>query len=227
MEHPYNARMHNPWLALPNSAPYVLPEDAPFLPTGISVDDPGYLQLAVPPHPFAGCPELSRVVLLLLNPGFDGSDVTHYNDDPVYRGMVHGTFGFTNEPPMWCLDRRIAYTGAYKWLFKITRRLSEECGLEALQSKLMQVQYLAYKSRTYRHLSATLPSQHFGFSLVKDAIRDGKEIVVMRSRKLWLDAVPELESYPYIEVRNPRSPYLSERNLPEGGFARLCRALLD
>jgi hypothetical protein len=61
--------------------------------------------------------------------------------------------------------------------------------------------------------------------LVQQAVDAGKEIVIMRSRRLWLDAVPDLAAYPYLEVRNPRGPYLSERNLPPGGFERLCKAL--
>jgi hypothetical protein len=218
--------MDNPWLQLPAQAPYLLPQDAPCIPD-LPVDDPGMLQLSVPPHPFAGCPKRSKVLLLLLNPGFDGSDVTHFNDDPTYRAMVMQTFDFSNEPPMWCLDQRINYTGAFRWLHGRTRRLSVECGLEALQQKLMQVQFLAYKSRRYKHLRTTLPSQQYSFALVRQAIDEGKEIVITRSRKLWIDAVPDLARYPYIEVRNPRSPYLTNANLTEGGFERLCQALTN
>jgi hypothetical protein len=217
--------VENPWHALPAQAPFVLPQDVPYLPVDVADGDPGKLQLSVPPHPFAGCPERSRVLLLLLNPGFDGTDVTHYNDDPVYCGMLHGTFDFSNEPPMWCLDRRIAYTGAYKWLDTITRWLREECGEDALQHKLMQVQYLAFKSKEDPGIKQKLPSQNYSFMLVREAMAAGKEIVMMRSERQWIEAVPELADYSYIKLANNRRPYLSEVNLIENGFGRLCRAL--
>lgn len=215
--------MNNPWLQLPTEPPFVLAEDAPYLID--NRDELTRLQLHVPPHPFAGCPARSRVLLLLLNPGYDGTDVTDYEQDAVYRRMIHGTFDFTNEPPMWCLDERIAHTGAFKWLSRITRRLAQECGLSQLQQHLMQVQYIAYKSRSYRHNRQLLPSQHFSFQLVREAMAAGKEIVIMRSRRRWLEAIPELAHYQCIEVKIPRAPYLTPNNLPEGCFDRLVRAL--
>lgn len=217
--------MDNPWLELPARAPYVLPQDAPFLPVSRGAEDPGELQLSVPPHPFAGCPQRSTVVLLLLNPGFDGTDVTHYNADPVYRSMVQRGLDFSNDPPLWCLDPRVAHTGAYRWLEAKTRWLSAACGNAALQNKFMQIQYLAYKSKREPALKSVLPSQRYSFQLLREAMEAGKEIVVMRSRQKWIAAVPELEKYPYMELRNVRQPFLSPGNLPPGGFERLCKAL--
>ena len=42
-----------------------------------------------------------------------------------------------------------------------------------------------------------------------DAIREGKQVVVMRSDRVWLESVPELRSYPYIRLSNHQNLYLS------------------
>ena len=89
----------------------------------------------------------------------------------------------------------------------------------------MCLQYLAYHSKTYTNPPCILPSQKFTFNLLRQAIKDQKTIVVMRSKKLWTKAVPELEAYPYIELKNYRRPFLSERNMGEENFERLIESL--
>lgn len=54
----------------------------------------------------------------------------------------------------------------------------------------------------------------------------GKAIVIMRARKRWLDAVPELKHYPYYELRSSRAVYVSAGNMEPGAFAQLTETLL-
>jgi hypothetical protein len=51
--------------------------------------------------------------------------------------------------------------------------------------------------------------------------------VILRSRKLWEAAVPELKTVDAIELKNPRSPYLTPKNIPGDGFARIVTAIAN
>ncbi len=50
-------------------------------------------------------------------------------------------------------------------------------------------------------------------------------IVVVRGRRYWLDAVPKLRQYDYIELRSPRSGHLTPNNMSQEGFDRLLAKL--
>lgn len=83
--------------------------------------------------------------------------------------------------------------------------LVERIGREVVAQSLLVVQYFPYQSLTMRPSPEPLPSQRFSFSLVEKAIDAGKLIVVMRSRRYWLEAVPKLAAYGFIKLRNPRN----------------------
>jgi hypothetical protein len=75
-----------------------------------------------------------------------------------------------------------------------------------------------YRSRSFAKLSAILDSQLYGFHLVRAAISRGAEIVLMRSKRLWFDAVPELRTYERLHlVANPRNPVISSLNVSRFG----------
>ena len=94
-----------------------------------------------------------------------------------------------------------------------------------VSSKVMVVQYFPYHSKAFRALPRILPSQTFSFRLVQEAIAKGKVIVVMRSRELWLNAVPALRNYPYIELKFPRNPRIAPNHMADGEYERLVAAL--
>jgi hypothetical protein len=77
----------------------------------------------------------------------------------------------------------------------------------------MCVEHFPYKSWRYAPLGAVLPSQRYSFDLVSDAIRRRKQIVVMRSERIWLSSVPELQSYPYVRLSNHQNPHLSRAQM--------------
>jgi hypothetical protein len=62
-----------------------------------------------------------------------------------------------------------------------------------------------------------LPSQSFTFEMLRESIRAKRTVVVMRSWRLWCDAVPELDGYGKVfRMRNPRNPAVSRANCPDG-----------
>ena len=75
-----------------------------------------------------------------------------------------------------------------------------------------------------------MQSQNYGFELLRNCIEQGKLIVVLRSKKAWFKAVPELVEYEnqgkVITIKNKRQPSLSSNNFEtENGYNQLITAL--
>ncbi len=70
--------LDNPWLALPTQAPFVLPQDLPFLDvySEENISSTAY-RLHLPPLPFQGSPD-APIVLLGLNPGHKEADEANH-----------------------------------------------------------------------------------------------------------------------------------------------------
>ena len=77
-------------------------------------------------------------------------------------------------------------------------------GLRAMAEKVICLEHFRCKSVRYQPLGETLPSQEFTFELLRDAMRSGKQVVVMRSERIWLESVPELREYPCIRLSKRR-----------------------
>src|SRR5258708_35888826 len=79
----------NPWLELPESPPYVLPDDLAILRRFPSAM--GKLVFAGMPGPFVGNPLTARVLLLALHPGFVDSDIEAAENQAIqgpWRGAL-------------------------------------------------------------------------------------------------------------------------------------------
>jgi hypothetical protein len=77
-------------------------------------------------------------------------------------------------------------------------------------------------------LPFVLPSQSYSFELVERALDRGAQVVILRSWKRWIEAVPLLrKSDNVLVLRTPRSPYLTPKTLGDDGFERLVRALAN
>jgi hypothetical protein len=211
----------NPWRGLPEFPPYTSPIDDGVLTTG-AVAHAG-LKLNCLPVPWIGDPRSAGIVLLGLNPGW--VETTEELERGEYATQNRLGLTFQSRVPMWNLDARLAGTPGYGWWSRRLRLVIEAVGLDRVQTAVACVEWLPYHSPTFRRLPAVLPSQEYGFRLVSEAADRGAVIVLMRSRKLWLDAVPALSGADLLEMKVPRSPYLTPANLTEAGFARICDAL--
>jgi len=210
----------NPWLDLPDKAPYVLPVDREVL-----VKRPARaknLRLKVLPDPFIGDPASAALVLLALNPGFRPEDIDLNMKSELFIEQNRLNLQHKSIPPFYYFHPGLGFTGGNIWWSRILRTLLNTGLLrEELAQKLMIIQYFPYHSKEYTDLGAILPSQHYSFELVRKVMADSKPIVIMRSESLWLKAVPELVTYPYFKLRNPRNPAISPANLGEENFSRL------
>ncbi len=203
---------NNPWVDLPSEPPYIAAVDTDvLLKVGKRADG---LRFDVLPDPYFGDIKQAEIVVLPLNPGFEDADLLINMQRNEYVTQNRLSLVHKSNPPFYVLSPELMYSGGYRWWMRIFKPLLQQgISTDVLAHKIMCIQYLGYHSTTYLHLNTTLPSQLYSFDLVRQAIQLKKAIVIMRSEKLWLEAVPELVGYPYIKIRNPRNPVLSPANL--------------
>jgi len=211
----------NPWAALPETPPYVLPDDKAELDSrDISANSLGW-RLDLLPVPWIGDPARASVVLLTLNPSL--GDVAREKSDPGFR-EAYLTNLKGNAPFLW-LDERFRGNDGYEYWRRLLRKPIELVGIERVSRRIMCVQYSPYRSATYVHARCVVPSQRFSWAMAKQAVMDGRLVVIQRSWHLWVSAVPELSDYPCVRLRNVRSPFLSEGNMTANDWERLLSAL--
>jgi hypothetical protein len=215
----------NPWLKLSRHLPFVLPEDALRLDVYHEVhnrSDTAY-HLELPPVPFQGRPD-APIVLLGLNPGYvkadDNRHTTSYFQDTIFRNYHHDP---TLEYPLFFLDPQIeagTEKGGQYWWHQRLKPLRQQYEDKLLAQAFLSIQYVPYRSTSYKHTSKVLESQKYGFDLVRQAIERNALVIGLRSERLWKGAVPELNDYKkFYQLSNPRNPILSEqqfRHRPEG-----------
>lgn len=186
------------------------------------------LRCDVLPHAWLGNPRGSRVILLQLNPGFSEADVDDERSIPAYRLISRATLTLDGQAGFWPLDPQLAATSGAQWWRPRLRPLIEALGAsgEALVAAgLSVVEYFPYHSPSYQW-PPRLPSQEFGFHLVREAAAAGAVVVVMRQWESWRAAVPELIGHPGLfRNPNPRQAAVSPTNLGEETFGALVTAL--
>lgn len=104
--------MHNPWLALPPTAPYVLPAEREIIERfNRTYPDPKtQIRLQVLPEPFIGNLN-AKVVVLSLNPGFDESDMT-WHSQPDFATSIHANLRHASQPyPFYPLNPAFSRSG--------------------------------------------------------------------------------------------------------------------
>ena len=218
--------MTNPWLQLPKHPPFLLPDDGKLIQqVGSRLVDNYALHTNVLPEPFYGSRAASTVVLLALNPGMKGNEVELAAAHPEFAAENRKILSFESRYPFFHLDPAHDFHPGHAWWRPRLAGLIQRYGMEVVAKKLMVVQYFPYHSKAFRALPNTLPSQIFSFRLVEEAITKKKVIVLMRSRKLWLKAVPALRDYPFIELRFPRTPRIAPNHMAEGEYERVAAAL--
>ncbi|MGN6519410.1 MAG: hypothetical protein ACTHK2_08315 [Dokdonella sp.] len=203
----------NPWRDLPHTPPYVLAVDRRAVDVFNSdAPDPVRLRVETCPEPFFG-PLDAPIVVLLLNPGV--SDDDRYDDG--LHAIVRGDE---------VSDGHFYLTGKNDWWSKLVRALSRERPDVDVSRRVLSVEFIAYRSKSFGCGHLRLASQDYSFALVRDAIGRKAAIVIVRGARYWFGAVPELHGYEnLIGIVNPQSASLSRRNLKADGFDRLIAAL--
>lgn len=216
----------NPWRELRRSeGRWVLAEDAAAierLNLGPSVTDGTRVRLELLPVPFVGRRD-APVVLLNLNPGFDERDYEAESrpnvEALVMANLRHGLDSFFPLRP------ELAGTSAWEWWRGHLRHLATATSWEVVERNIFCVEYFGYHSSKYEP-GDLVPSQQYGFSLVRAAMKRDALIVSMRAHKRWTTAIPELASYPRIfRLDSPQNVVVSPDNCPPGKFDLLVDTL--
>jgi hypothetical protein len=203
----------NPWLRLPSLKPFVLESDANLLQRfNETASEKHKYDLSLFPEPFFGS-LTAPVVILALNPGLSTQDAaTHAL--PWFAEQALSSLAHALAPYPFLHLQPITKTPGGNWWAQRTRQLVCDLGFEVVSTRIACVQYMPYHSQEYSARTPLLPSQQYGFFLVRQAIARGAEIVVLRSLRLWMMAVPELASYERVHIgRNPRAPYITKGNM--------------
>ena len=203
----------NPWRNLSHTAPYVLDADRRAIDV-FNSDAADHVRLRVEtcPEPFFGTLD-APIVVLLLNPGVSRDD--RYDDD------LHATVSGAT-----AADNHFYLRGSNGWWSKLVRALSSARPDVEVSRRVLSVEFIAYRSKSFGCGHLRLPSQEYSFALVRRAIERKAAIVIVRGARHWFGAVPELHGYEnLIGIVNPQSASLSRGNLKADGFERLIAAL--
>jgi hypothetical protein len=210
--------MRNPWLDLPERPPYVLAVDRDHVVAfERHASDRHRFDLRLMPGPFEGNRQ-ARLLVLMRNPGIGdwGGDPrlaeyekamrANLGDDPGHHLQVGLLPEFEGTP-------------AGNWSRgKCFKALIEEHGHEPeeLARQVLNVEFHGYHSKNWQSLPVTLPSQHYSFWLVEQAMERRATIVVLRGQSDWEIAVPDLEKYPrLVPVHSARNPAITPGNCGE------------
>lgn len=220
--------MNNPWLDLPEQAPFIAPCDIEVL------NDPKYkltgLRFDAFPEPYGGNVNTAKVICLVLNPGFEEADITTNFNNSYWVREVRANLEHKTEYPFLYLSPRVQETGGYRWWTAKLKPL-ERAGVarDELAHGVMMIEFFPYHSVKYTYNKQYAPSQQYQFHLVREAMRLGKKIIIMRAKDKWIEAVPELTNYPYFELNSRLNVSISRANLDNkngpGTFDRVVATL--
>lgn len=217
-------KKENPWRDLPSTAPFLLPGDKDLVDKfNESAPEDLLIHHELLPEPFIGSPQ-APVVLLNKNPGYSSPNdlAKHPLSQQARLGLLHEC-----EIPFYLLDERERQSLGYRWWNRKLKSLIEACGDQVVARSVLCVEFFPYHSRRFGHDGLALPSQQYSFSLVRSAMSQGAVIVVMRGRKQWLNALPELKSHTLLfHLRNPQNPTISPNNCPDG-YESIVEAIGD
>jgi hypothetical protein len=215
----------NPWQQVPIEPAYVLSCDSEIVRryNEEHSDERYRLQLNVLPEPFIGA-KTAPVVLLNLNPGFDDGDPADHQDKE-FQALLRGNYEHRDsEYPFYSLNPHFE-NGGRRWWEKKLKPVLSRCGREQVARSVLCVEFFPYHSRRFGNGSFRVPSQQYGFQLVRLAIQRGAAIIVMRGRTLWVDQIPELETHsPMFVLSSPQNVVVSPRNCKgfEEVVSRIC-----
>jgi hypothetical protein len=215
--------MDNPWTALPTSAPYVLPQDAPIIDRfNLSSADANRYHLEILPEPFLGRPD-ANVVLLSLNPGYSPEEERFHHLDSYFRNAALTNLRHRQQRyPFYFLDPAQESPGHRWWRLRLGALIARY-GAEVVASQVLCLEYFPYHSARFDTSTPRIPSQEYNFELLRRALDRGATVVAMRALRNWQKAVPELADRTF-SLNSAQAVYVSPRNCPEG-FLAVCDRL--
>jgi hypothetical protein len=209
--------MQNPWVHLPETAPFLLEIDRSLIQNFNSrAKSHHQIHHELFPEPYTGNPR-ANIILLNLNPGFYDRNARFLNGDVFFQKTSRANLAHTiQDYPFYLLDPRNINSPGYYWYKRKFGRLIERFGTKRVAEEICVIEYFPY---TTQHFGCNfqVPSQKYSFYLVEEAMKRNALIIQMRSKGIWQKAIPALINYPrYFILKNPQNPTISDNNCPDG-----------
>jgi len=215
----------NPWNTLPATAPFVLAADRDAVAAfNQQAKQEHVIDIGLLPEPFLGSPD-APIVLLGLNPGWSCEDSRWYATPEFSRlcraSLAHEAVDF----PFYLLNPAISGAPGARWWAAKLGALIKDVNLATVACNVLCVEFFPYHSVRYGHKTPRLSSQEYGFELVRRALARKALVVLMRGRKRWIEAVPQLAEYPLLyQLRSAQNVSISAKNCP-GGYPEIRKML--
>jgi len=211
--------MDNPWLNLPERAPFVLERDKYSILNFNSTAREEYrIHMEELPEPYTGRPT-ANIVLLNLNPGFyERNEEFHSNNSYDYFVKTHraNLAHAEQDYPFYHLDPNNFNSPGYYWWSRKLKQLVNQYGAKKVAHEMSNFEYFPYHSRRFGYSKSIVASQRYTFYLVEEALKRNAIIILMRGRNFWEQAIPMLKTYSYHTLSSPQNASISESNCPEG-----------
>ncbi|MDP1811736.1 MAG: hypothetical protein Q8K66_10080 [Sediminibacterium sp.] len=179
------------------------------------------------PEPYIGDPLKADIFLLALNPGYAGSEQEYLRQNPaLFQALLNNLIHKNIDYPLFYLEERFNDSPGARWWDRILKPILNEVSNNKLllAHKICELQYFPYHSKSYKSINEILSSQNYTFDLLRSAIKNNKMIIILRSERLWVDAIPELSGN-YCKLNSYQNVIISENNLGKADFKRLIDLL--
>jgi len=206
--------VRNPWLSLPDAPPFVLADDKRAIEAfNQKAKKPYFIQTNMLPEPFVGSLN-APVFILQLNPGAGGGEEDFaLHRQPEFQRRVRACHHqLPSQFPHYFLDPDTEGPGA-QWTRQKLKPLIEAFGIRVVASGVCVLEYFPYHSKNFAHARLSVPSQTFTFEALRAAVGRGATIIIVRGRKLWEKAVPELSAHALVfETSSKQNVVISPKN---------------
>ena len=212
----------NPWIALPAKTPFVLDCDALAIEVFNRNASSGYkIHDSLIPEPFFGSFR-APVVVVLLNPGVNDRDARAHRRSGLREQLLENLRRTRVDLPHVHLDSAYRYPGAEWW-----RRAVAQCNSDKVIARsLLGVQYFPYHSRAFAHSAFRLRPRSLGLRCPCGDFPRRRDNTGARARLLvWSNSPPCELSHRLFSIKNKRRFTLSQGNIADDGFEKICDAL--
>jgi len=205
------------WHRLGDQAPFVHPDDLPFVLAHNSQhepNDPLWINTGRMAEPRLGDID-APIVLLQLNPSYDKRE---FNIAELRLSLV---------------DEHAAHAGLLDaenrwWQKRAFSKLMRIYDGDRLSRRICSIEYFPYASLRFNHAHIRLPTQQYQFDLVRRALSRNATFIVTRGFNLWSGAIPELAcalGQTVFKTKNPQQSSISEGNLEAMAYKQIIAAL--
>lgn len=175
------------------------------------------LRLDLYPEPFIGDPD-AKIYLLNGNPGYVKGEEQFVQKSKNFCNAMKQNLDLKATSFLYLDEEVCTYDNpGYQWWERHLRQLTNAIGRSP---KIFNIEYFPYHSKNLDNVKSWikkenhLPSENFSDDLIKNAMNDGKIIVIMRLKDAWYNRIKGLNGYSnLIELCNPQSVYITPNNV--------------